>query len=170
MSDVQTSQNQNQSGVIGQQEQAGEALQGSKHTFICSRDTLEGAYPPIILGINSKRLGYDSHVFFTFMGLNMVRKDGAEKAKFHPPGFLGAIPGMSWLATRMMKKKIADINIPEVPDLLEMAQLEGVRLVACHMTMDMMGLTEDDLIEGVEVMNAEDYVKLATECDINMFT
>ena len=63
--------------------------------FICSRDTLDGAYPPLILGINAARAGMETKVFFTFMGINLACKGGIEKAKFIPPGVMGAVPGMS---------------------------------------------------------------------------
>jgi peroxiredoxin family protein len=141
-----------------------------KYTFICSRGTLDGAYPSLILAINSVRLGHEATIFYTFMGINIVRKDYLAKVKFHPPGFLGAIPGMAAVATGMMKKQIEEANIPEVEELLEIAQLEGVRLVACRMTMDMMKLADEDLREGVEIMNAEQYLKIAGQCAINMFT
>ncbi len=89
--------------------------------------TLDGAYPPLILAINARRLGMEATVF-TFMGINVIKKDGARKCKFIPPGVLGAIPGMARLATKMMQKKIEAANIPSLPELLEIAQLEGVRL------------------------------------------
>jgi peroxiredoxin family protein len=141
-----------------------------KYTFICSRGTLDGAYPSLILAINSVRLGHEATIFYTFMGINIVRKGFLAKVKFHPPGFLGAIPGMAAMATGMMKKQIEEANIPGVEELLEIAQVEGVKLVACRMTMDMMKLADEDLIEGVQVMNAEQYLKVASACAINMFT
>jgi peroxiredoxin family protein len=141
-----------------------------KYTFICSRGTLDGAYPSLILAINSVRLGHEATIFYTFMGINIVRKGYLAKVRFHPPGFLGAIPGMAAMATGMMKKQIEEANIPDVEELLEIAQLEGINLVACRMTMDMMKLTEDDLREGVQIMNAEQYLKIASQCAINMFT
>lgn len=141
-----------------------------RYTFICSRGTLDGAYPALILALNAVRLGHGATVFYTFMGINIVKKNYLEKVKFHPPGFMGAIPGMSSLATVMMKKQIEEANIPDVADLLEMAQIEGVRLVACHMTMEMMKMKPTDLIEGVEIMNAEQYLTHAGTCAINMFT
>ena len=139
-------------------------------TFICSRDTLDGAYPALILGINARRLGMEVTVFYTFMGINAIRKDGLKKVRFRPPGPVGAIPGMSALATRMMKGKIDSAGVPTLEELLEMAQLEGVRLVACRMTVDMLELGEDDLIDGVEILNAEQYLKVAGTSQINMFT
>ncbi len=139
-------------------------------TFICSRGTLDGAYPSLVLAINARRLGMEATVFYTFMGIDVIRKGGVQKLHFIPPGTMGAIPGMSSVATRMMKKQIDQAGIPSLEELLEMAQLEGVKLVACRMTMDMMGLTAEDLMEGVEIQTAEDYLKHARNCKINMFT
>lgn len=141
-----------------------------RYTFICSKGTLDGAYPSLVLALNARRLGHDVYVFYTFMGINVVRKGYLSKLKFHPPGFLGAIPGMSALATNMMEKQIAEANIPSLEELFEMSQLEGVRVIACKMTLDMMKIPESDLLDGVEVMNAEQYLKLAGTCAINMFT
>jgi len=98
-------------------------------TFICSRDTIDGAYPPLILAINARRLGMDATIFFTFMGINVIRKGGAEKCKFYPPGFVGAIPGMATVATKMMAGKIESAEIPTISEFLEMAQLEGCDLL-----------------------------------------
>jgi peroxiredoxin family protein len=138
--------------------------------FITSRDTLDGAYPGLVLGINAKRLGMDTSVFYTFMGINVIRKGWADKAKFQPPGFMGAIPGMSAIATWMMKGKIEKANIPALPDLQEVAMLEGVKFVACKMTIDMMGLKKEDFIEGVIIQTAEEFLKTAKDCKICLFT
>ncbi len=137
--------------------------------LICSRDTIDGAYPPLLLAINARRLGMESKVFCTFMGLNILRKGQIEKAKFFPPGFMGAIPGMASMASAMMKSKIDKANIPPLTDMLEMAQLEGVELVACKMTADMMGWSEDDFIEGVIVETAEDFLKYAKDAKLCLF-
>ena len=112
------------------------------------------------LGINAARLGMESKIFYSFMGLNMVLKGGAERAKFIPPGVMGAIPGMSTIATGMMKKKIDKANIPNLDEMQEMAQLEGVQLIACKMTVDMMEIDEEKLIEGVIVWTAEDFSEI----------
>jgi peroxiredoxin family protein len=141
-----------------------------KAAFICSKDTLDGAYPSLVLAINAARLGMESKIFYTFMGLNLVLKGGVEKAKFIPPGVMGAIPGMSTVATKMMKSKIEKANIPSLTELMEMAQLEGVELVGCRMTIDMMEIREDQLIDGVPVWTAEDFLRYARECNICLFT
>ena len=141
-----------------------------KAGFICSRDTLDGAYPALVLGINAARQGMESKIFYTFMGLNLVMKGGVERAKFFPPGTMGAIPGMASIATGIMKKKIANANIPSMEDMMEMAQLEGVELIACKMTVDMMNVSEDKIIEGVPVWTAEEFLKYASDCKICLFT
>ena len=143
---------------------------GASSTFICSRNTLDGAYPSLMLAINARRQGMDATIFYTFMGINVIRKDRARRSKFIPPGFMGAIPGMASVATWMMKRQIYKAGMPTVEELLEMARLEGVKFVACKLTMDMMELKRDDFIEGVEVQTAEDYMKHAKNCKLNMFT
>jgi len=138
--------------------------------FICSRDTMDGAYPALILGINAARLGMEAKVFYTFMGVNLVLKGGIEKAKFIPSGVMGAVPGMSTMATAMMKKKIEKANIPSLPDLMEMAQIEGVELIACRMTYEMMELKDEDFIEDIAIWSAEDFMKYAKEAKLCLFT
>ena len=141
-----------------------------KAAFICVKDTIDGAYPSLILAINAARQGMESKIFYSFMGLNMVLKDGVDRSKFFPPGVMGAIPGMTTLATGMMKKKIEKANIPSLADLQEMAQLEGVELIACKMTIDMMEIDEDKLIDGVPIWTAEDFIEYAKDCKICLFT
>ena len=159
-------QNQQQSGAVTD---TGDAKREAA-AFITSKDTLDGAYPGIILGINSLRLGMDATVFYTFMGINVIRKGWVEKVKFQPPGFMGALPGMANMATWMMKGKMEKANIPSLPDMQEIASLEGVKFVACKMTVDMMELKQDDFIEGVTIMTAEDFLKYAKDCKVLLFT
>lgn len=144
--------------------------QKERAAFICVKNTLDGAYPSLVLGINAARQGMESKIFYSFMGLNMVMKGGAERAKFVPEGVMGAIPGMSTIATGMMKKKIEKANIPSLSDLQEVAQIEGVELIACKMTVDMMEIDEGKLIERVVVWTAEEFLKYAKECRICLFT
>jgi peroxiredoxin family protein len=83
---------------------------------------------------------------------------------------MGAIPGMSSIATWMMKSKITKANIPGLGDLQEMAQLEGVKYIACRMTTDMMGLKQQDFIDDVVIQSAEDFLKLARDAKILLYT
>lgn len=144
--------------------------QKEKAAFICVHDTLDGAYPSLVLAINAARQGMESKIFYSFMGMNMVMQGGAERAKFIPPGVMGAIPGMASIATGMMKKKIEKANIPSLADLQETAQIEGVELIACKMSIDMMEIDEKKLIEGAVVWTAADFIKYAKECKICLFT
>jgi peroxiredoxin family protein len=141
-----------------------------KAAFICVKDTLDGAYPSLVLGINAARQGMESKIFYSFMGMNLVLEGGVDRAKFFPPGLMGAIPGMTTIATGMMKRKIEHANIPSLADLQEMAQIEGVDLIACKMTVDMMEIDEEKLIEGVVVWTAENFLIYAKECKICLFT
>ena len=141
-----------------------------KAGFICVKDTLDGAYPSLVLGINAARQGMESKIFYSFMGMNLVIEGGVDRAKFFPPGAMGAIPGMSSLATGMMKKKIDKANIPSLADLQETAMIEGVELIACKMTIDMMEIDENKLIEGAVVWTAEDFLKYAKDCKVCLFT
>jgi peroxiredoxin family protein len=70
----------------------------------------------------------------------------------------------------MMKKKIENAQVPDLEDMREMAQLEGVQFVACRMTVDMMELKEDDFIEDVVIWTAEEFLKYAKDCTISLFT
>ena len=77
---------------------------------------------------------------------------------------------MPQLASSMMRKQVEEANIPDIPTMLELCMLEGVQFVACHMTMEMMKIKKEELIEGVTVMTAEQFLQQAADCQINMFT
>ncbi|MEN8245597.1 MAG: DsrE/DsrF/DrsH-like family protein [Thermodesulfobacteriota bacterium] len=141
-----------------------------KAAFICVKDTIDGAYPSLVLAINAARQGMESKIFYSFMGMNLVLEGGTNRAKFFPSGVMGAIPGMTTIATGMMKKKIEKANIPSLADLQEMAKIEGVELIACKMTVDMMEIDEEKLVEGAIVWTAEAFLKYAKECKICLFT
>ena len=141
-----------------------------KAAFICVKDTLDGAYPSLVLGINAARQGMETKIFYSFAGLNMVLEGGPDRAKYFPQGPMGAIPGMSSIATGMMKKKIDKAEMPTLAELQEMAQLEGVELIACKMSVDMMEIDEDKLIDDVAVWSADDFMKYAKGCQLCLFT
>ena len=138
--------------------------------FICVKDTLDGAYPSLVMALNAVRQGMETKIFYSFAGLNLVRKGGPERAKYFPPGAMGAIPGMTALATSMMKKKIDKAEIPTLAEMQEMAQLEGVQLVACHMAIQIFELDESELIDDVIVWNADDFLRYARTCEVCLYT
>lgn len=141
-----------------------------KVLLICPNNTLDTVYPALILSLQAVRAGAESMVFFTFDGVKVVLKNGIKKVKYYPKGFLGAIPGISYLFTKIMIKLAEErAFIPRPEELLEMCQIEGVKFYACLMTIQMMKIEKKDLIEGVEIIDAAGYMKLALEADINMF-
>lgn len=137
--------------------------------FVCSKDTLEGSYPALVMAINAARLGMDTKLFFTFMGVNLLCKHGAQRAKYYPSGVLGTIPGVANIASRWLKRKIRKANIPSLEELTEMITLEGGELVACHMTATMMGLDESNFIDGVHIWTAEEQMKFAQQAKVCLY-
>uniref|UniRef100_A0A7V4JQT9 Peroxiredoxin family protein n=1 Tax=Thermodesulfobacterium geofontis TaxID=1295609 RepID=A0A7V4JQT9_9BACT len=138
--------------------------------LICPDNTLDTVYPALILSLQAARAGAESMVFFTFDGIKVVLKNGIKKVKYYPKGLLGAIPGIPTLFTKLMIKFAEErAGIPSPDLLMEMCQIEGVKFYACHMTIQMGKIQKEQLIEGVEIIDAEGYMKLALEADINMF-
>jgi peroxiredoxin family protein len=153
----------------------GEDATDRKICFICSKGTLDMAYPALIMANGALTEGVETHLFFTFWGMDMITKKRMGDLKFtilgnpatHMPMGLGGVPGMTAMATRMMKKQIADLDVPEVPEFLEMLVEMGANLWACKMSVDMMKLAEDDLYEGVQgVINVGEFIELSEGAQI----
>ena len=129
-----------------------------KVSIVVSKGSLEGIYPGLIMANGARMEGIEADLFFTFFGLDAIRKDRYEKIKvatvgnpgLHMPTLLGAIPGFSALATRMMKRQMEKIDIPPIPEFVELVHDSGVHLYACKATVDMFGLTIDDFVPQVE--------------------
>ncbi len=129
-----------------------------KVSIIVSKGSLEGIYPGLIMANGARMEGIEADLFFTFFGLDAIRKDRYEKIKvatvgnpgLHMPTLLGAIPGFSALATKMMSRQMEKIDIPPIPEFMELVSDSGVRLFACKATVDMFELTMDDFIPQVE--------------------
>jgi peroxiredoxin family protein len=129
-----------------------------KVAIVVSKGSLEGIYPALIMANGARMEGIDADLFFTFFGLDAIRKDRYEKIKvatvgnpgMHMPTWIGAIPGFSALATWMMKREMEKIDIPPVPEFIELVHDSGVQLYACRATVDMFGLTMDDFVPQVE--------------------
>ncbi|MDX1746688.1 MAG: DsrE/DsrF/DrsH-like family protein [Halobacteriales archaeon] len=129
-----------------------------KMTVIAINGTLDMAYPTLILSSMAAAFDWDVTVFASFWALDMLHKEKSKKLKMSAvgnpalgvPSILGVMPGMNGVATRMMKKKIADVGTESIDQLIQRALDNGVRFLACQMTADVMGYEEDDFIEGVE--------------------
>ena len=141
---------------------------GRKLAIICSKGTLDMAYPGLVLANAALGEGIETHLFFTFWGFDMINKKTMDDLKFtvlgnpatHMPQGLGGIPGMTAMATAKMKKSIADVGVPEVPEFLEQIVASGGHLWACRMSADMNHLTKDDLYDEVEdIISASDFIE-----------
>lgn len=146
-----------------------EATQGRKLAIICSKGNLDMAYPGLILANAALGEGVETHLFFTFWGFDMITKSRMHDLKFtpvgntatHMPQGLTPMPGITALATRQLKKSIADLDVPEVPDFLDQIVAAGGHLWACRLSADMNRLTETDLYEEVEgIISASDFIEL----------
>lgn len=129
-----------------------------KVAIVISKGSLEGIYPGLIMANGARMEGIEADLFFTFFGLDAIRKNRYERVKvatvgnpgMHVPTWLGAIPGMSWLATKMMQRQMEKIDIPPIPEFIELVADSGAHLYACKATVDMFGLTMDDFVPQVE--------------------
>ena len=143
-----------------------------KVAIVISKGSLEGIYPGLIMANGARMEGIEADLFFTFFGLDAIRKDRYEKIKvatvgnpgMHLPTLLGALPGFSALATRMMKRQMEKIDIPPIPEFIELVADSGARLYACKATVDMFGLTMDDFVPQVDeiISVGEFYEKAAS--------
>ena len=145
------------------------ASEGRKLAIICSKGNLDMAYPGLILANAALGEGVETHLFFTFWGFDMITKATMGDLKFtmlgntatHMPQGLGGLPGMTAMATAKMKKAIADLDVPEVPEFLEQIVASGGHLWACRMSADMNHLTMDDLYDEVEgIISASDFIEM----------
>ncbi|SDL14350.1 DsrE/DsrF/DrsH-like family protein [Tessaracoccus oleiagri] len=156
-----------------------------KIAFICSKGNLDMAYPALIMGNAALGEGVEVHIFFTFWGLDIVNMKTNHKLQFtlaantamHMPDLgrlrpglehasmpqaLGNLPGMTGYATRMMKRMMAQEDVPDVPEFLDLMQAAGAHMYACKLTFDMMKLLEADMHPGVEgVISAADFIEIS---------
>ena len=127
-------------------------------SIIISKGSLDGVYPGLIMANGARMEGIEANLFFTFFGLDAIRKDRYGKIKvatvgnpgMHMATWLGAMPGFSALATWMMKRQMEKIDIPPIPEFIELVHDSGVHLFACKASVDMFGLTSDDFVPQVE--------------------
>jgi peroxiredoxin family protein len=128
-----------------------------KVSIVISKGSLEGVYPGLIMANGARMEGIEANVFFTFFGLDAIRKDRYAKIKvatvgnpgLHMPTLIGAIPGFSWLVTKMMKRQMEKIDIPPIPEFIELIADSGVGIYACKASVEMFKLTMDDFVPEV---------------------
>jgi len=141
-----------------------------KVSIIISKGSLEGIYPGLIMANGARMEGIEANVFFTFFGMDAIHKEKSNHVKvatvgnpgLHLMTWLGGVPGMSALVTRQMSKTMDKLDIPPIPEFIEMISDSGGKLYACKASVDMFGLTMDDFIPQVEdVITVGEFYEMA---------
>ncbi len=150
----------------------------TKMAIISIHGTLDMAYPPLILASTAATMDIESAIFFTFYGLQILKKNAGESLKVSPianpampmpvPNIIGAIPGMTAMATSMMKSMIKKNGVATIPEFISLCQETGVRLIACQMTMDLFGFKREDMIDGLEYAGAAAFMEYAAHAQIHL--
>ena len=137
-----------------------------KVAIICSKGSLDMAYPGLIMANAARMMGIEAMLFFTFWGLDIITEKKTDHLK---PGMLGnpsspmphsimGLPGMHAVAEKMMKKQMEDLDIPDVREMLEILDDAGAEMYSCQLAMEMFGLEQSDLIPQVkESLTAMDF-------------
>jgi len=158
-------------------------MEEKKLAIIATKGSLDWAYPPFILSSTAAALGYETEIFFTFYGLQLLRKNlSLEVTPLGNPGMpmpmsmdkwfpvlLTALPGMQAMMTAMMKKKMADKGVASIEELRELCQEAEVRLLACPMTVDLFDMDTSEFIDGIEYAGAARFFEFAGESDICLY-
>jgi len=129
-----------------------------KMCFILSKATIDSVYACFVMANGARMEGIEAEIFFTFFGLEAVNKKRMEhlhvatvgNPALHIPTMLGGLPGMETLVSNMMKKEMEALDLPEVPEFLEILEASGARMWACKLAMDMFKLQKEDLFSGIE--------------------
>ncbi len=141
-----------------------------KVSIVISRGSLDGVYPGLIMANGARMEGIEANLFFTFFGLESIMTKHMDKLKvatvgnpaMHMPSVVGMLPGMSSLATKMMGREMEKIDIPPVPEFIEMVHDAGVELYACKATVDMFHLKKEDFCPQVEdIINVGQFYEMA---------
>lgn len=157
-----------------------------KIAFICSKGTLDMAMPALVMGWAALGNGIDVTIFFTFWGMDIINKNRVDHLEIAPvantsmkmsmmgipgnlgiPNIVGVLPGMTAFATKLMNDKMKALEIPPIREYLQMLVDAGAKLYACKMSVDMMGLTKDDFVEGViDIVTAGDFIDMTEGAQI----
>ncbi len=155
--------------------------------LVASKGTLDQAYPPLILATAAAAMGWEVGIFFTFYGLDILHKERLERLQVSPignpampppipalpalkvPNVLGALPGMTAMATTMMKGWMAKAKIPSIREFLDLCVETDVQLFACSTTMGVMGISQEDLIPQARCAGATTFLDYAADADVTLF-
>ncbi len=144
-----------------------------KLAVIATHGSLDAAYPPLILATAAVAMDMEAAIFFTFYGLEIIKKGNADRLKVAPianpampmpiPSVVGMLPGMTAMATGMMNRWMHDAKVLSIGELLDTAKELGVRLIGCQMTMDVLHIKAEELIDGIEIGGAATFLDYASE-------
>jgi len=162
------------------EQEAKRAAKPKKLAIIATKGTLDWAYPPLILATTAASLGWEAGIFFTFYGLSILNKDrklevGTTGNPAMPmpvpmPQLVTALPGMTPMATQMMKRQFKQHGVASIDELIDLAIELGVKLIPCGMTMDVFGYSKDGFIDGIEpVCGATHFLSWAADADVALF-
>ena len=154
-----------------------------KLALIATKGTLDWAYPPFILASTAAALGYEAQIFFTFYGLNLLKKKlNLKVSPLGNPGMpmpmgmdkwfptLGtALPGMEGVMSGMMKQKMKSKGVASVEELRDLCIEADVKLIACQMTVDLFDFKKEDLIDDIELGGAATFFEFAGDADVSLF-
>ena len=129
-----------------------------KVSIIISKGSLEGVYPGLIMANGARMEGIEANLFFTFFGMDAIHRERHEHVKvatvgnpgLHLATWAGGIPGMSSIVTHKMAAQMEKLDIPPIPEFVEMIADSGAGLYACQASVDMFDLTKEDFIEQVD--------------------
>lgn len=151
-----------------------------KMAIIASKGTLDMAYPPFILATTAAALGWEVQIFFTFYGLQLLRKS-LKRIKISPlanpampmpvpmPVLVSSLPGMQSMATTMMKQKIKKHGVASLEDLRNLCLETEVKMIACQMTIDLFEFKKSEFIEGIDYGGAATFLEYAGGADVTLF-
>jgi len=146
-----------------------------KVSIVISKGSLEGIYPGLIMANGARMEGIEADLFFTFFGLDAIRRDRHAKIKvatvgnpgLHLPTLVGALPGFSAFATRMMKRQMEKLDIPPIPEFVELVADSGAGLYACRASVDMFDLSLEDFVPEVrDILSVGEFYELAAGGEI----
>jgi len=141
-----------------------------KVSIIVSKGSLEGIYPPLIMANGARAEGIEANLFFTFFGLDAIHKARHEHIKvatvgnpgLHLATMAGGLPGVSSVMTHYLGRKMEKLDIPSIPEFIEMISDTGAGLYGCKASCDLFELTKDDLIEQVkDIITVGEFYEMA---------
>jgi peroxiredoxin family protein len=151
----------------------GDAIE--KVSIIVSKGSLEGVYPALIMANGARAEGIEANLFFTFFGLDVVNRSRVDHIKvatvgnpgLHLATMAGGLPGVSSAMTHYLEKKMEKLDIPPIPEFVEMIADTGAGIYACKASVDLFELTKDDMIDQVmDVITVGEFYAMAAGGEI----